>query len=324
MTDTPSRTALGIDIGGTHIKGVILSADGEVLHSRHLPTLDDPEGRWRERVRELVDTLRQMPGAGVAAAGISAPGLANVSNTAIAHLPGRLSGLVGLDWSDWLGLPCTVINDAHAALLAEAAYGEMAGFRHGLLLTLGTGVGGAVMVDGALYQGQSQMAGHFGHTVLNADDDETSLLGMPGSLEYALGNYSVPRRSRGRFQDTREIVDAMRSGDPFAHWLWLDMMRKLAVFIGSAANGLSPEVVCLAGGLTQAGDELMRPLERFLDIYEFRPDGVRTQLRIARYGDRAGAIGAAVQALRTLPPRAERSPSPPMPSSIPLPPAQRR
>jgi glucokinase len=168
------------------------------------------------------------------------------------------------------------------------------------------------------------MAGHFGHTVLNADDDETSLLGMPGSLEYALGNYSVPRRSRGRFQDTREIVDAMRSGDPFAHWLWLDMMRKLAVFIGSAANGLSPEVVCLAGGLTQAGDELMRPLERFLDIYEFRPDGVRTQLRIARYGDRAGAIGAAVQALRTLPPRAERSPSPPMPSSIPLPPAQRR
>lgn len=299
MTEQKHSSALGIDIGGTHIKGVILSDEGEVLHSHHVPTLDDAEGRWRDRVRELAYTLRAMHGADIPMAGISAPGLANASNTAIAHMPGRLSGLVGLDWSQWLGLPCTVLNDAHAALLAEAAYGSMAGFRHGLLLTLGTGVGGAILIDGRLYQGQSQMAGHFGHTVLNADDDETSLLGMPGSLEYALGNYSVPRRSRGRFQDTREIVDAMRAGDPHAQWLWLDMVRKLAVFISSSANGLSPEVVCLAGGITQAGDELMRPLERFLDVYEFRPDGVRTQLRIARFGDMAGAIGAAVRALAT-------------------------
>lgn len=298
MTEQKHSSALGIDIGGTHIKGVVLSDRGEVLHSHHIPTLDDAEGRWRDRVREMSDTLLGMHGT-VAVAGISAPGLANASNTAIAHMPGRLSGLVGLDWSQCLGLPCTVLNDAHAALLAEAAYGSMAGFRHGLLLTLGTGVGGAILIDGRLYQGQSQMAGHFGHTVLNADDDETSLLGMPGSLEYALGNYSVPRRSRGRFQDTREIVDAMRAGDPHAQWLWLDMVRKLAVFISSSANGLSPEVVCLAGGITQAGDELMRPLERFLDVYEFRPDGVRTQLRIARFGDMAGAIGAAVRALAT-------------------------
>jgi glucokinase len=302
MTDHNMQAAMGIDIGGTHIKGVVLSDQGLVLHSHHTPTHDDADGRWRERVREMADTLREMHGADIPMAGISAPGLANASNTAIAHMPGRLSGLVGLEWSQWLGLPSTVLNDAHAALLAEAAYGSMSGFRHGLLLTLGTGVGGAVMVDGRLYQGQSQMAGHFGHTVLNADDDEVSLLGMPGSLEYALGNYSVPRRSRGLFQDTREIVAAMRSGDAFAQWLWLDMVRKLAVFIGSAANGLSPEVVCLAGGVTQAGESLMEPLERFLAVYEFRPDGVRTQLRIARFGDMAGAIGAAVMAFRTVMP----------------------
>jgi glucokinase len=299
MSEQKISEALGIDIGGTHIKGVILSDEGEVLHSHHIPTHDDADGRWRERVRELADTLRAMHGNDIPVAGISSPGLANATNTAIAHMPGRLSGLVGLDWSQWLGLPCTVLNDAHAALLAEATYGSMAGFRHGLLLTLGTGVGGAILVDGRLYQGQSQMAGHFGHTVLNAADDEVSLLGMPGSLEYALGNYSVPRRSRGLFQDTRDIVAAMRSGDAFAQWLWLDMVRKLAVFISSTANGFSPEVVCLAGGIPQAGDSLMEPLERFLEVLEFRPDGVRTQLRIARFGDMAGAIGAAVMAFRT-------------------------
>ena len=293
------HASLGIDIGGTQIKGVVLSSEGEVLHSHSLPTLDDAEGQWRERAREVMRHLLKAHGEEISVAGISAPGLANARNTAITHMPGRLEGLVGLDWSDWLGLPCRVLNDAHAALLAEAAYGSMAGFRHGLLLTLGTGVGGAMLIEGELYQGQSQMAGHFGHTVLNVDDDETSLLGMPGSLEYALGSYSVSRRSRGRFADTLALVEAVKAGDEFAQWLWLDSVRKMAVFIASSANGLSPEAVVLAGGMTQAGELLMKPLQRFLDVYEFRPDGEQTEIRIARFGDMAGAIGAAVFAQRS-------------------------
>ena len=292
------HASLGIDIGGTQIKGVVLSPQGEVLQTHNLPTLDDAEGQWRERVREVLRHLQKEYGKEIPVAGISAPGLANANNSAIAHMPGRLEGLVGLDWSDWLGLPCHVLNDAHAALLAEAAHGAMAGFRHGLLLTLGTGVGGAILIDGELYQGQSQMAGHFGHTVLNVDDDETSLLGMPGSLEYALGSYSVSRRSRGLYTDTRALVEAVQAGDDFARWLWLDSVRKLAVFIASSANGLSPEAVVLAGGMTQAGELLTRPLQRFLDVYEFRPDGVSTDIRLARFGDMAGAIGAAVFAQR--------------------------
>jgi glucokinase len=93
-------------------------------------------------------------------------------------------------------------------------------------------------------------------------------------------------------------VEAVKQGDEFARWLWLDSVRKLAVFIASSANGLSPEVVVLAGGMTQAGDLLMDPLRRFLDVYEFRPDGDQTSIRIARFGDMAGAIGAAVFAQR--------------------------
>jgi glucokinase len=90
----------------------------------------------------------------------------------------------------------------------------------------------------------------------------------------------------------------VQAGDDFAHWLWLDGVRKLAVFIASSANGLSPQAVVLAGGMTQAGELLTRPLRRFLDVYEFRPDGVSTDIRLARFGDMAGAIGAAVFAQR--------------------------
>jgi len=139
------------------------------------------------------------------------------------------------------------------------------------------------------------MAGHFGHTTLNVNDNELSILGMPGSLEYAMGNYSAKRRSMGRFESTLEIVNAYLSNDPFATWLWLDSVRKLAIAIASLANSLSIEIVVIAGGITKAGDALFKPLKEFMDVYEFRPYGnTKTIVTQAKFTDLSGAIGAAV------------------------------
>jgi glucokinase len=137
------------------------------------------------------------------------------------------------------------------------------------------------------------MAGHFGHTCITAYDDERSIVGMPGSLEYALGNYSVQRRSFGRYATTLEVVRAYEQNEPFATWLWLDMMRKLALTIASISNSLAPEAVVLAGGITQATDSLLQPLHSFLDIYEYRPNNKRTKIKMAQFTDLSGAIGAA-------------------------------
>jgi glucokinase len=137
------------------------------------------------------------------------------------------------------------------------------------------------------------MAGHFGHICINPSDDELSIVGMPGSLEYALGNYSIQRRSLGRFQSTIELVKAYHENDSFAKWLWLDLIRKLSLTIASFANSLSPEIIVLAGGITQAGDSLLQPLQDFLDLYEYRPNNKKTLIKLAKYSDISGAIGSA-------------------------------
>jgi glucokinase len=287
------KVAIGIDLGGTNVKGILMREDGEILKQHYIPTKDDAEGKWRENVLEMVNFLKDFYQKPIDIIGLSAPGLANADNTCIAHLPNRLFGLENFIWEEYFGTKTLVLNDAHAALMAEAKFGIMQGYKHAVLLTLGTGVGGGIMINGQLYQGLSQMAGHLGHISLNANDDELSILGMAGSLEYAIGNCSIERRSMGRFQSTHELVNAYSRGDSFATWLWLDSVRKLAIAIASLINALSPEIIVLAGGITTAGDALFQPLHEFIELFEFRPKGKTTLIKQAKFADLSGAIGAA-------------------------------
>lgn len=289
---------LGIDLGGTNVKGIVMSPNGDVLHQEYVPTTDDGKGKWRANVKLLVDKLITSTSEKITGIGLSAPGLPNEENTAIAFLPNRLNGLENFIWGDYLDLPTKVINDAHSATMAEYASGAAKDFKTFVLLTLGTGVGGGLVIDGKLHQGLSQMAGHLGHLSINHFDDNRSLLGAPGSLEYAMGNYSILERSFGKFQSTRELLTAYESGDEFAQYIWLSSVKSLSVAICSLINALSPEAVVLAGGITLAGDSLYKPLHKFLDIFEFRPAGKTTQILQAKYSEMSGSIGAASYALK--------------------------
>jgi glucokinase len=291
------KVAIGIDLGGTTIKGVLLNENGDILKQHHAPTNEEKEGEWRENVLDMVTFLSKASAEPVAIIGLSCPGLANEDNKYIAHLPNRLAGLEGFLWEDYLGKKTFVLNDAHAALIAEAKFGAIKGYKNAVLLTLGTGVGGGILINGELYQGLSQMAGHFGHISINTHDDELSIVGMPGSLEYAIGNYSIKRRSMGRFKSTHELLDAYLKNESFATWLWLDSLRKLAIVIASLSNSLSPEIVVLSGGISKAEDALFKPLQAFVDVFEFRPNGKKTLIKQASFSNLSGAVGAAAFAL---------------------------
>jgi glucokinase len=291
------KTAIGIDLGGTYIKGILLAADGTILQQHYMPTQDDDEGRWKEVILGMVQYLRETHPGTVNVIGLSCPGFANDNNKCIAHLPGRLNGIENFIWEKYFDKTTFVLNDAHAALIAEARFGAINGFRNAMLLTLGTGVGGGLLINGELYQGLSQMAGHFGHTSVNFSDDELSILGIPGSLEYAIGNYSIQRRSKGRYASTQELVDAYQANDTFATWLWLDAIRKLAISLSSFANSFSPEIIVLAGGITNAGASLFVPLHSFMDLFEYRPKGQKMPIVQAKFSDLSGAVGAAAFAL---------------------------
>jgi len=282
----------GIDLGGTRIKTVVVDREGQALEEHTLP-FEDIDAQWARLIHVWVQDLHSRRGwpSGI---GLCAPGLASRDGRCIVHMPGRLSGLEGLDWADHLGFPgrIPVLNDAHAALLGEAWIGAARGLENVILLTLGTGVGGAALVDGRLLRGHLGRAGHLGHVTIDrhAGNDD---VGTPGSLEQAIGNKTVRARSRGRHASTRDLVEAALGGDAEALSLWNASVDALAVGINSVINVLDPEAVILGGGIAQAGASLFDRLEATLSRHEWRPMGHRVRLLPAALGDLAGAYGAA-------------------------------
>lgn len=293
------KKIIGIDVGGTVIKGVVVTETGEVLVQKTLPTNDKGSfSEWKEITRQLVQELKAACKETSCLTGLAAPGIPDELHSAISFMPGRLEGIENFNWGNYFGdEEVFVLNDAHAALMAESRFGAGKGLDNIVLLTLGTGVGGGILIDRKLYTGLGLMAGHFGHITIDASRDETGITGSPGTLEQAIGNTTVSRRTSGRFQSTSELVDAYESGDSFAAYVWLDSVRKLALAICSISNSISPDAVILGGGITNAGESLFRPLSEFLDVYEWRPGGKKTQILQAHYSELSGAVGAAAFAL---------------------------
>jgi glucokinase len=290
------NTAIGIDLGGTRIKAVVIDEGGNVLHQIYTATNDGDGAVWKDAVQKTVTELLKRMKQQSAVVGLSAPGLPDETNTMIACMPGRMQGLENLVWKDLLQHPAYVINDAVSAMLAEATFGAAKDKKHVVMLTLGTGVGGAILIDGKPYQGAFSKAGHIGHMVID-DEGDCDVTGMPGSLEECIGNCTVEKRSKGRFKSTHELLIAYRDGDECAKEVWLKSVRQLAIGLASVTNILSPQVIVLGGGITEAGDALFEPLQRYMEQYEWRTGGNKVDIVKASYGDLAGAIGAACFAM---------------------------
>lgn len=284
--------AIGIDIGGTRIKSVVTDADGKLLHQSYTATNDGDDKIWKQAVLSTVNEIRDKFSNEKLVLGISAPGLPNETNTAIAFMPGRMQGLENFEWNEFLQVPAFVLNDAVAALVAEAKLGAAKGKKHAVLITLGTGVGGAILINGKPHQGAFNKAGHIGHMVIDEEGD-CDVTGMPGSLEECIGNCTIEKRSKGKYASTHQLLEAYRAGDMDAKEVWLKSVKQLAIGLASVTNILSPQTIILGGGITEAGNDLFEPLKEYLAKYEWRAGGNGVEIVKAFFGDLAGAIGAA-------------------------------
>jgi glucokinase len=286
--------SIGVDLGGTNIKIVLVSADDTVLEFLTCDTAD-AEGSWAQTIKTNLLKIKSRRGQTPCHIGLAAPGLAAKDGRSIAYMQGRLAGLQGFMWEEFLQSSVVVLNDAHAALLGEVWQGAAKGYRNVILLTLGTGVGGAVLIDGHLIKGQIGRAGHLGHTSINSDGT-LDIVNTPGSLEQMIGNYNLAERSEGRFTSTRRLVEAHLAGDTEATTIWLRSVHHLAAAIASFINAFDPEVVIIGGGIAQAGPSLFEPVRQYLDRFEWRPMGHKVPVIAAALGEKAGAIGAAYHA----------------------------
>ncbi|HEX3252524.1 MAG TPA: ROK family protein [Pyrinomonadaceae bacterium] len=289
--------SVGVDLGGTNTKIVVVTNEGELLEYLTCDTAD-AQGSWAQTIKQNLHRIQHDRQATPCHVGIAAPGLAAMDGRSIAHMQGRLNGLEGFVWTNFLETPAPVfvLNDAHAALLGELWQGAAKGYRNVILLTLGTGVGGAVLADGRLIKGQIGRAGHLGHVTVNSDG-AADIVNTPGSLEQMIGNYNLRERSKGRFDSTRKLVEAHLAGDKDASDVWLRSVFHLGAAIASFINAFDPEIVIVGGGIAQAGPALFDPLAKCLDKFEWRPMDHRVRVVSAELGEKAGAIGAAYHAI---------------------------
>jgi glucokinase len=254
---------------------------------------------WLNKIRALLSRIEAQQGLEPRWIGLSAPGLAARDGRSIAWMQGRMEAVQGLDWTQQFGSAqlIPVLNDAQAALLGEVWQGAAKGQRDVILLTLGTGVGGGVLCDGHLLRGNIGRAGHLGHISLDPQG-ALDIVRTPGSLEDAIGDCTIVKRSNGRFSSTQELVQAHRNGDPEATQIWTRSLRALAAGIVGLVNVVDPAVIIVGGGIAKAGEALFRPLQVLLDQWEWRPTGEQVRVVPAQLGEFAGAWGAACHALK--------------------------
>jgi glucokinase len=291
--------AIGIDLGGSSVKTVAVTPDGKTLAQAAVSFDAEARMDWAQKVANLAQEIQGKQSGPASHLGLSAPGLAAPDGRSIAHMPGRLQGLEKLDWTNFLkaARPVPVLNDAHAALLGEAWLGAARGFKNVIMLTLGTGVGGAAIVDGRLLRGHIGRAGHLGHSSLDIDGP-TDVCGTPGSLEMMIGNCTIAERTHGLFKTTHDLVAAHVAGDPEASYFWLRSVRALACGIASFVNILDPEAVVIGGGIARSGESLFAPLRECLAEIEWRSTGYEVKVLPAALGEFAGAYGAAWSAVQ--------------------------
>ena len=305
---------IGIDAGGTKLLGGVVDEHLVVHHRVHR--------LWRGSERqEVLDVLVDVVEEALLATpeaeriGFGIPSLMDreraVSRECV-HLP--LAGVAFRDlMSERLARPVIVDNDANCALLAEVAAGAAKGARDALLLTLGTGIGGGVLVDGEVYRGSGGSAGELGHVVVEIDGRECPC-GNRGCLETvvsgtALGHAAAAvaesrpdsalgkARAAGREPTGALVTELAGEGDPDAVAILAEAGRKLGAGLSGLANAFNPEVIVIGGGAAAAGELLLGPAR---DELRRRALGPNREVPVvpARFGNEAGMLGAAVLALR--------------------------
>ncbi|BAJ27917.1 putative sugar kinase [Kitasatospora setae KM-6054] len=294
----PAR--FGADVGGTSVRAALVGADGALL----TPLLDLP--RSPDLIGQLADLYaesaeRAGSSVTVVGAGLAIPGAVDPATGRIGSVP-TAPALRGLDPAEVRlapGLPLGVCNDANAAVLAERAYGAARGARHVVGLFVGTGVGGGVVVDGALLTGRAGLAAEIGHLVVDPDGPPCPCGGRGCLEQYASGTAiaAAYTAATGRsVTGAAEVALAARAGDPQARAAYAGAGRLLGVAAAGLANLFNPEAVVLGGGVAAVwdlfGDDLVRAVERHTMPL------TRRGLRVApgRLGRAAGVLGAALAA----------------------------
>jgi glucokinase len=291
---------LGLDIGGTKLAAGVVDDSGRV-HSFLVTPSEAARGpeEMLPRLFELGRRAVEESDLAIEAVGIGCGGPLDAAKGLLLsppHLPGWRDVPVTALAEQVFGRPATLENDATAAAAAEHRYGAGVGVRNMIYLTLSTGVGGGIVVDGRLYRGAVGNGGELGHVTVDWHGRECRGCGRRGCLEAYVSGTSIAERSREAglpYATAEEVAAAARAGDAPAVTVWDETVEALACGLTSIVNLFEPELVVVGGGVARAGEQLLGPARAWVLEHAMGPAGGAVRIVAAALGDQVGVVGAA-------------------------------
>ncbi len=310
-----SKYVYGVDIGGTTVKIGLFSVEGELLEKWEITTRTDEGGAYiLSDIAKSVEENMSAKGIKkeeVKGVGMGVPGPVKEDGTVVK--------CVNLGWgvfnaaeelSSLLGLPVKVGNDANMAALGEYWQGGGKGFNSVIMVTLGTGVGGGIIINGKMLAGVNGAGGEIGHMTIDLDEQDVCNCGKKGCLEQyasatgivrlanrALQTSEKPSKLReAKYISAKEIFDCAKSGDNLALELVEEHGKRLGYALANIACVVDPEAFVIGGGVSRAGDILINAVKKYYQEYAFHACR-NTQFHLATLGNDAGMYGGAASVL---------------------------
>jgi len=309
---------IGIDLGGTNIAVGLVDEEGKIIHKDSVPTLSERE--YPEIIKDMAMlSLKVIEDSGVSlkevkSIGIGSPGTPNTregilvyaNNLKFRNVPMRA------EMQKYIDLPVYLDNDANVAALAESVAGACKGARHSVTITLGTGVGSGVVIDGKVYNGFNNAAAEMGHMVIVVDG-EPCTCGRRGCWEaYASATALIRQTKRAAAANPDSLInklvdgdlsrinakvpfDAAKQGDRVGLQIVEEYIKYLAEGLANVINIFQPEIIAIGGGISKEGEYLLAPLRKLVMERVYTVEGVpQTRIVAAQLGNDAGIVGAAM------------------------------
>ena len=307
---------IGVDLGGTNIAVGVVSENGSILAEASVKTL--PRRPYQEVVRDMGNcVLRAMDKAGVtleeiASVGVGVPGIAD-------HDTGRVIFCPNIFWKDvplrdelqqYINKPVYIDNDATVAGFAESVAGVSKGCDSSVFLTLGTGLGGGIVLNGRPYSGAHGVGSEIGHMIIVVDGEPCNC-GSRGCAERYCSATAIIRMAKEAVQDAPDslilkraagdinrinaklVIDAAKEGDPTAAKVFADYVKYLSITIANLIQYMDPEMIVLGGGVSHAGNFLLDAVREQVPSYLIYKTLPHSRIELAALGNEAGIIGAA-------------------------------
>lgn len=299
MSFSDQELVIGLDVGGTEIKAGALRGS-EIIATRRWATEREkgPDQSVNQVLLAATSMAKEFPEA--SAIGVVVPGVVN-TQTGVAEYSENI-GWKNIPFvklvNDATGLPVGFGHDVRAGGVAETMFGAGKGFTNSFFMPIGTGIAGAIILNGELYD--DPFAGEIGH--LDVRSGYPCACGVSGCLESISTGPSILRifneKSGSQCTHTSDVVAQAQKGDVIAQLVWKESVEAIGFALAAYINILAPEIIIIGGGVSKAGDALLTPLNDYLDsrlTFQRKP-----KLVIAGLGDHAGMIGAGIFAARTL------------------------